>query len=237
MIAIRDINSEAARYGVVNQSVAYPYVSTDSTPGARSPIRPRNTSSCEIGYARSPHRPTAPDIANAITPRASTILRSIEHHPAQRSAAVAVSPDGATPWSARRVPTLFRRDRSCTRGTYEPWCDSRHFTNSLSRASTVSMTWLSTYSVDSPRNCAYAYSVSLFSQSSRVRCFTSCLPRVRGLINGMESSVLEEVTTAATRLAALRARAGIPLRDLQAWYVDDPRAVTLVRTNETRSRG
>src|SRR5262245_63134346 len=210
MIAIRDINSEAPKYGVVNQSVAYPYVSTDRTPGARSPIRPRNTSSCEIGYARSPHRPTAPDIANAITPRASTILRSIEHHPAQRSAAVAVSPDGATPWSARRVPTLFRRDRSCTRGTYEPWCDSRHFTNSLSRASTVSMTWLSTYSVDSPRNCAYAYSGSLFSQSSRVRCFTSWLPRLRCWRHGMDASGLAEVPPGATRLAALRGSRGHP---------------------------
>ena len=50
-----DINRDAAKYGVVNQSVAYPYVRTDSTPGARSPIRPRNTSSCETGYARSPH--------------------------------------------------------------------------------------------------------------------------------------------------------------------------------------
>src|SRR6185503_3405746 len=32
-------------------------------------------------------------------------------------------------------------------------------------------------------------------------------------------------------------RAGIPLRDPQAWRVDDERAVTFVRTNETRSRG
>ena len=50
-------------------------------PWARSPIRPRNTSSCETGYARSPHKPTPPDIARATRARASTILRSMKHLP------------------------------------------------------------------------------------------------------------------------------------------------------------
>jgi hypothetical protein len=73
-----DIRSDAAKYGVVNQSVAYPYVRTDSILGARSPIRPRNTSSCETGYEWRPHKPTPADIARATRVRASTILRSIE---------------------------------------------------------------------------------------------------------------------------------------------------------------
>ena len=48
-IAASDIISDAAKYGVRNQSVAYPYASTRYTSGARSAINPRNTSSRDTG--------------------------------------------------------------------------------------------------------------------------------------------------------------------------------------------
>src|SRR5947207_12263163 len=77
--------------------------------------------------------------------------------------------------------------------------------NSLSRASTVSTNWFRTYSGDSPKTCAYAYSVSLFSRSSLVRCLTSCLPRVRGLMNGMAPlSLLSDSATVVTARGAVR---------------------------------
>ena len=48
--------------------------------------------------------------------------------------------------------------------------------------------WFSTYSTDWPIKCAFAYTVSLFSRSSRVVSRTNCSPRVRDLISGMGDS-------------------------------------------------
>src|SRR4051812_35700835 len=113
---MRDINSDAAKYGVVNQRVAYPYLRTASTPGARSPINPRNTSSCEIGYVRSPQTPAPADIARATSARASTILRSMEYQPAYRSATAACSPEDVAAVGGRRESPSFRRGGSWLRG-------------------------------------------------------------------------------------------------------------------------
>ena len=54
--------------------------------------------------------------------------------------AAQISPDAAASVCVRRTLAFVRRGGSFARGTYEPWCDSRHLTNSLSRASTVSIT-------------------------------------------------------------------------------------------------
>src|SRR5204863_617924 len=48
--------------------------------GARSPMRPRNTSSRETGYACTPHAPTPAASAKAITARASMIFRRSTGH-------------------------------------------------------------------------------------------------------------------------------------------------------------
>src|SRR5690606_1589075 len=78
-----------------------------------------------------------------------------------------------------------RRSLAALFGTHESGWVTRHCRNSLSLPSTVSMTWLRTYSVGSPMNRAYAYSVSLVVWSNRVRWRTRRLPRERGLIRAM----------------------------------------------------
>src|SRR5256885_11470667 len=70
-------------------------------------------------------------------------------------------------------------------GTNDCGWSARHAANSLSLASTVSITALTTYDGSSPMNAAYAHKVSWFSWSNRVRHWTKALPRVRGLMMDM----------------------------------------------------
>src|SRR5712691_8235514 len=91
-MARTDSTIEAARKGVENHSVAYPYVRTWKTGGFRAAINARKRLSDCTGYACSPHVP--PHIATTIatSPRASTTVRNM----------VAMPPSLADEWRLRR---------------------------------------------------------------------------------------------------------------------------------------
>src|SRR4051812_46609883 len=232
-----DISRDAAKYGVVNQSVAYPYVKTESTPGARSPIRPRNTSSCEMGYARKPHTPIPPDIVRATRARASTILRSMED-PVRLPLA-----DG------RRFSGGSRAGMGpskCGAFLAVPVVRAWHERALMRLAPLHELLVASEHGVDHLIQDV----LGRFAQELRVRI-------ERLVVLAIESrAVLHELFAARSRLDqwhdVLRSgrscdvghisrrcarRAGIPLRDQALCRVDDECAVTFVRTNETRSRG
>src|SRR5690242_18941181 len=95
----------------------------------------------------------------ATTERASRTVRSIDasgiaqHLYLVVTTGSACSDEIGTP-ERRVAPALGPLGRPAGRGTNESGCDARQWTNSLSFASTVSITSLSTYSVDSPRKYA-----------------------------------------------------------------------------------
>src|SRR5216683_7960046 len=162
-----EVTSEAAKNGVVNQIVAYPYASMWKMAGVRNAINARKTSSVGSGYTWSPMAPMTAATIMATSGRASRIVRSIgirsrsDYDVADEADRAGADPAGITRSGPARRRAAPRRGAG--RGTYESGCSVRHVTKSLSFASTVSITWLSTYSGDSPRNCAYAYKVSLVS--------------------------------------------------------------------------
>src|SRR5712691_11853902 len=72
-----DVTSEAAKNGVVNQIVAYPYASRWKMAGVRHAINARKTSSVGSGYTWSPVAPMTAVTIMATSGRASRMVRSI----------------------------------------------------------------------------------------------------------------------------------------------------------------
>ena len=111
-------------------------------------------------------------------------------------------------------------------------------TNSLSLARTVSISWLSTYSVDSPSMCAYAYKVSLILLIQACAVLDESLPTRAGFDDGHTHSFQDEMRAArGQRIRAGRGptgdRAEAPIARL-SWHRS---AGPIVWTDRTRSRG
>src|SRR5712691_10807363 len=72
-----EVTSEAAKNGVVNQIVVYPYANRWKMAGVRNAINARNTSSVGSGYTWSPVAPMTAATIMATSGRASRMVRSI----------------------------------------------------------------------------------------------------------------------------------------------------------------
>src|SRR5438067_3264466 len=147
-IARTDRTIDPAKNGVENHIVAYPYVRTWKTVALCAAIRARTRLSGSTGYACSPHVPTPAAITIAPSPRASTTVRSMVAFLSSdqlTSDDVANSVlDGGAGGRRRPAPPRVSRTRVAPCGTNDCGWSMRHFAKSLSFASTVSITWLST---------------------------------------------------------------------------------------------
>src|SRR5262245_48445150 len=119
----------------------------------------RKTLSGGHGCTRTPHVPTVADTIIAMSDRASNSSRNIttRHVGAsdrQDTEVRLADRDALSPALCRRRAGV--RVLEDTRGTNDCECSARHRIKSLSFARTASISWFSTYSVDSSRNAAYA---------------------------------------------------------------------------------